>query len=221
LARLGPSFGAAAICLGLPGAATLGWHHSAHRRQHPRRAQAADAPSAGTMRRCRVNAIVQGMGRRRRRHVTSDSHRRSSKSSRRNRQLDGARPWCWIPAAVRCNDAIALGRRWRGLGAMRTTVGVLVRSQSDASVNAPAFVPRRLVRVDVRAFLLLSGKHALPCRTARACPRPPDLDGRSRRRREGGELFRGGSDDRGAGHRASRQIHLRHGRRRRLCCRSR
>ena len=109
------------------------------------------------------------------------------------------------------NDSIALGRRFRSLGAL-TTVGVSVRTQTAhgerASVTPEAYCESMCV------FLLLSGKtRYVP--DGGACPRAPDLDGRPRRRRQGRELHRAGPDDRRARHRPSRQIHLRHGRRRR------
>ena len=66
-----------------------------------------------------------------------------------------ARPSCWIPAAVRSTTSIALGRRWRNLGAL-TTVGTSVQTRSAqgerASVAPGAYCESMCV------FLLLSGK---------------------------------------------------------------
>ena len=75
------------------------------------------------------------------------------------------------------NDAIALGRRWRSLGAL-TTVGISVENhtaQGDrASVMPDAYCESMCV------FLLLSGKtRYVP--DGRACQGASDLDGRPRR----------------------------------------
>ena len=90
-------------------------------------------------------------------------------------------------------------------------------SQSDCAGPAPECRAGSLLRVDVRVPAA-GGQDAL-CARRRACPRSPDLDGRPRRRRAGGQLHRAGPDDRRARHRPSCQVHLRHGRHRRSCCR--
>ncbi len=128
----------------------------------------------------------------------------------RGRDLDGA-TIVLDSSGGSVNDSIALGRRWRDLGLL-STVGISVQThtaQGDrASVDA-----RSLLRVDVRVPAAV-GQDALRARGG-ACPGAPDLDGRPRRRCQGRELQRAGPDDRRARHRAARQIHLRHGRRRR------
>ena len=73
----------------------------------------------------------------------------------RGRQLDGLDHRAGFPAAARSNDFIALGRRFRSLGAL-TTVGVTVVNQTPhgerASVMPEAYCELMCV------FLLLSGK---------------------------------------------------------------
>ena len=173
-------------------------------RRHPRRTQTADAFQLG-----RVPARTARAGSR----PSASSPRtvpRISRNSRAGASL-AAPPSCWIPAAARStipSRSAALpqprciddGRRQR-------------RNQTRAGR------PRQrgagsLLRVDVRVPAAV-GQDPLRARS-RACPRAPDLDGRSRRRRQGRQLHRAGPDDRRARHRPSRQIHVRHGRRRRF-----
>ena len=139
--------------------------------------------------------------------VTADSPKDFDEFAR-GRQLDGA-TIVLDSSGGSVNDSIALGRRWRDLGAL-TTVGISVADPHRAGRSCQ----RRaggLLRVDVRVPAAV-GQDALRARSG-ACPGASDLDGRPRRRRQGRELQRAGPDDRGTRHRPSRQIHLRHGRR--------
>ncbi|WP_029582030.1 hypothetical protein [Bradyrhizobium sp. URHD0069] len=138
--------GAAALCITLPGAiAVLGG--SAHagvtlqERKLPMRfSWVACQPN------CRGWVSAVGL-------VTADSPREFDEFAR-GRQLGGA-TIVLDSSGGSVNDSIALGRRWRSLGAM-TTVGVTVQTrtaQGDrASIKPEAYCESMCV------FLLLSGK---------------------------------------------------------------
>jgi len=136
-------FGATAICLALPGAiTTLG--NSAHaggtleeRKQPMHFKWNACQPD------CRGWVSAVGI-------VTSDSPREFEEFAR-DRQLAGA-TIVLDSSGGSVNDSIALGRKFRSLGAL-TTVGATVRSQGErASVAPEAYCESMCV------FLLLSGK---------------------------------------------------------------
>ena len=146
-----------------------------------------------------------------RRSASSQRIARGSSTNSPGIASSPARPSCWIPAAARSTIPSRSAARFRGLGAL-TTVGATVRTQTAQGERAQRGAGS-LLRVDVRVPAAV-GQDALRA-AGRACPRAPDLDGRSRRRRQGRKLHRAGPDDRGARHRPSRQIHLRHGRHRR------
>jgi hypothetical protein len=136
--------GAAALCIALPGVmATLGG--SAHagvtleERKLPMRfSWIACQPN------CRGWVTAVGI-------VTSDSPRDFDEFAR-GRQLGGA-TIVLDSSGGSVNDSIALGRRWRSLGAL-TTVGISVQTQpgTPASVAPEAYCESMCV------FLLLSGK---------------------------------------------------------------
>ncbi len=135
--------GATAICLALPGAiTTLG--NSAHaggtleeRKQPMHFKWNACQPD------CRGWVSAVGI-------VTSDSPREFEEFAR-DRQLAGA-TIVLDSSGGSVNDSIALGRKFRSLGAL-TTVGATVRSQGErASVAPEAYCESMCV------FLLLSGK---------------------------------------------------------------
>ena len=172
-------------------------------RRHPRRTQTADEVQMG-----RLPAGLQGLG-----HGRRHRHRGQPQGVRRirqGRQLGGA-TIVLDSSGGSVNDSIALGRRLRSLGAL-TTVGASMQTQTPQGERAQRGAGS-LLRVDVRVPAACRARPDT-CRRG-ACQRASDLDGRSRRRRQGRELYRAGSDDRGARHRSSRQIHLRHGRHRR------
>jgi hypothetical protein len=147
--------GAAALCITLPGAiAVLGG--SAHagvtlqERKLPMRfSWVACQPN------CRGWVSAVGL-------VTADSPREFDEFAR-GRQLGGA-TIVLDSSGGSVNDSIALGRRWRSLGAM-TTVGVTVQTrtaQGDrASIKPEAYCESMCV------FLLLSGKTRYVPETAR------------------------------------------------------
>jgi hypothetical protein len=68
-------------------------------------------------------------------------------------------------------DAIALGRRWRGLG-LRTTVGLVISSDERRDVLPDAYCESMCIPAAVGQHADRAGR--------RARPRTPDMDGRSR-----------------------------------------
>src|SRR5881396_4108517 len=138
--------GAAALCIALPGAVTtLGNSAQAgvtlEERKLPMRFNwVACEPN------CRGWISAVGI-------VTADSPREFDEFAR-GRQLGGA-TIVLDSSGGSVNDSIALGRRWRSLGAM-TTVGISVQSragQADRAIVKPeAYCESMCV------FLLLSGK---------------------------------------------------------------
>ena len=107
--------------------------------------------------------------------VTADSPRDFDEFAR-GRQLGGA-TIVLDSSGGSVNDSIALGRRWRNLGAL-TTVGISVQTQTlqgeRAIVTPEAYCESMCV------FLLLSGKtRYVPDECA--CQGASDLDGRPRR----------------------------------------
>jgi hypothetical protein len=138
--------GATALCIALPGA-TLTLGHSAHagttleERKLPMRfSWVACEPN------CRGWVSAVGI-------VTSESPADFDEFAR-GRHLDGATV-VLDSSGGSVNDAIALGRRWRGLGLM-TTVGISVENHTaqgdQASIIPDAYCESMCV------FLLLSGK---------------------------------------------------------------
>jgi hypothetical protein len=93
--------------------------------------------------------------------VTADSPRDFDEFAR-GRQLGGA-TIVLDSSGGSVNDAIALGRRWRNLGAL-TTVGTSV--QTNTAQRAPANTAAVAYCESICVFLLLSGK-------MRYCPRLP------------------------------------------------
>jgi hypothetical protein len=138
--------GAAALCITLPGAiAVLGG--SAHagvtlqERKLPMRfSWVACQPN------CRGWVSAVGL-------VTADSPREFDEFAR-GRQLGGA-TIVLDSSGGSVNDSIALGRRWRSLGAM-TTVGVTVQTRT-AQGDRPSIKPEAYCE-SMCVFLLLSGK---------------------------------------------------------------
>src|SRR5260370_24698621 len=151
-----PLVGVAALCIALPGVmATLGG--SAHagvtleERKLPMRfSWVACKPN------CRGWVSAVGI-------VTADSPREFDEFAR-GRQLGGA-TIVLDSSGGSVNDSIALGRRWRSLGAL-TTVGTSVQSETAqgdrASVSPEAYCESMCV------FLLLSGKRRYVPETAHA-----------------------------------------------------
>jgi hypothetical protein len=138
--------GAAAICLGLPGAiTTLGNSALADTTLEERK-----LPMHFSWVACKPNCKgwVSAVG-----TVTSDSPKNFDEFAR-DRQLDGATV-VLDSSGGSVNDSIALGRRFRGLGAM-TTVGVTVRTQTAQGERA-SVVPQAWCE-SMCVFLLLSGK---------------------------------------------------------------
>jgi hypothetical protein len=137
--------GAAALCLALPGVATPG--DSVHagigleERKLPMRfSWVACQPN------CRGWISAVGI-------VTADSSREFDEFAR-GRQLGGV-TIVLDSSGGSVNDSIALGRRWRNLGAL-TTVGVSVQTQSAQGVRA-SVAPEAYCE-SMCVFLLLSGK---------------------------------------------------------------
>src|SRR5712671_3677608 len=138
--------GAAALCIALPGVmATLGG--SAHagvtleERKLPMRfSWVACKPN------CRGWVSAVGI-------VTADSPREFDEFAR-GRQLGGA-TIVLDSSGGSVNDAIALGRRWRNLGAL-TTVGI--SAQTNTAQSAPANMAPVAYCESMCVFLLLSGK---------------------------------------------------------------
>ena len=137
------------------------WHRIAWRRchvrrsgacrRHPRRTQNADEFSwVACQPNCKgggsgwVNAV--GI-------VTADTPGDFDEFAR-GRQLGGA-TIVLDSSGGSVNDAIALGRRWRNLGAL-TTVGTSV--QTDTAPRAPAGIAPMAYCESICVFLLLSGK---------------------------------------------------------------
>jgi hypothetical protein len=140
--------GAAAICLGLPGAiTTLGNSALADTTLEERK-----LPMHFSWVACKPDCKgwVSAVG-----IVTSDSPKNFDEFAR-DRQLDGATV-VLDSSGGSVNDSIALGRRFRGLGAM-TTVGVTVRTQTAQGERA-SVVPQAWCE-SMCVFLLLSGKTA-------------------------------------------------------------
>ena len=139
-------FGAAAICLGLPGAVTplansaIAGSTLEERKLPMQFSWIACQPD------CKGWVSAVGI-------VTSDSPRTFEEFAR-NRQLDGA-TIVLDSSGGSVNDSIALGRRFRNLGAM-TTVGVTVRTQTAQGERA-SVVPHAWCE-SMCVFLLLSGK---------------------------------------------------------------
>ena len=137
--------GAAGLCIALPGAiATLGG--SAHagvtleERKLPMKfSWVACQPN------CRGWVSAVGI-------VTADSPRDFDEFAR-GRQLGGA-TIVLDSSGGSVNDSIALGRRWRNLGAL-TTVGI--SAQTNTAQSAPAMAPVAYCE-SMCVFLLLSGK---------------------------------------------------------------
>jgi hypothetical protein len=94
--------------------------------------------------------------------VTADSPRDFDEFAH-GRQLGGA-TIALDSSGGSVNDSIALGRRWRNLGAM-TTVGISV--QTDAAQGAPASIAPGADCESMCVFLLLSGKTRYVPETAR------------------------------------------------------
>src|ERR1700680_1097706 len=138
--------GATALCIALPGVvATLGG--SAHagvaldERKLPMKfSWVACQPS------CRGWVSAVGI-------VTADSPRDFDEFAR-GRELGGA-TIVLDSSGGSVNDSIALGRRWRGLGAL-TTVGISVQTQTAQGVRA-SVAPEAYCE-SMCVFLLLSGK---------------------------------------------------------------
>ncbi len=139
-------FGAVAICLGLPGAVTplansaIAGSTLEERKLPMQFSWVACQPD------CKGWVSAVGI-------VTSDSPRTFEEFAR-NRQLDGA-TIVLDSSGGSVNDSIALGRRFRNLGAM-TTVGVTVRTQTAQGERA-SVVPHAWCE-SMCVFLLLSGK---------------------------------------------------------------
>ena len=139
-------FGAAVICLGLPGAVTpLGNSALAGTTLEERK-----LPMQFSWVACQPDCKgwVSAVG-----IVTSDSPRNFDEFAR-DRQLDGA-TIVLDSSGGSVNDSIILGRRFRSLGAM-TTVGVTVRTQTAQGERA-SIVPHAWCE-SMCVFLLLSGK---------------------------------------------------------------
>ena len=138
--------GAAAICLALPGSVTpLGNSALAGTTLEERK-----LPMHFNWVACQPDCKgwVSAVG-----IVTSDSPKEFDDFAR-DRQLDGA-TIVLDSSGGSVNDSIALGRRFRGLGAM-TTVGVTVRTQTAQGERA-SVVPQAWCE-SMCVFLLLSGK---------------------------------------------------------------
>jgi hypothetical protein len=147
--------GAAAVCIALPGAiAVLGGSAQAGVTLEERK-----LPMKFSWVACQPNCRgwVSAVG-----VVTADSPREFDEFAR-GRQLGGA-TIVLDSSGGSVNDSIALGRRWRSLGAM-TTVGISVQSragQADRAIVKPeAYCESMCV------FLLLSGKTRYVPETAR------------------------------------------------------
>ena len=138
--------GAAALCIAMPGAIAV-FGGSAHagvaleERKLPMRfSWVACQPN------CRGWVSAVGI-------VTADSPREFDEFAR-GRQLGGA-TIVLDSSGGSVNDAIALGRRWRNLGAL-TTVGTSVRT--NTAQGAPASIAPVAYCESMCVFLLLSGK---------------------------------------------------------------
>src|SRR5260370_9296380 len=138
--------GATALCIALPGVlATLGGSAHAGVTLEERK-----LPMRFIWRACQPNCRgwVSAVG-----SVTADSPREFDEFAR-GRQLGGASIWL-DSSGGSVDDSIALGRRWRSLGAL-TTVGTSVQTETAqgdrASVSPEAYCESMCV------FLLLSGK---------------------------------------------------------------
>jgi hypothetical protein len=103
--------------------------------------------------------------------VTADSPRDFDEFAR-GRQLGGA-TIVLDSSGGSVNDAIALGRRWRNLGAL-TTVGISVGDQYRAE-HSCQHGARGALRIDVRVPASV-GQDALRARDC-PCPSASDLDG--------------------------------------------
>jgi hypothetical protein len=138
--------GAAAICLGLPGAVTTLGNSALAGTTLEERKLPMHFNWVACQPDCRGWVSAVGI-------VTSDSPKEFDEFAR-HRQLDGA-TIVLDSSGGSVNDAIALGRRFRGLGAM-TTVGVTVRTQTAQGERA-SIVPQAWCE-SMCVFLLLSGK---------------------------------------------------------------
>ena len=103
--------------------------------------------------------------------VTADSPRDFDEFAR-GRQLGGA-TIVLDSSGGSVNDSIALGRRWRNLGAL-TTVGISV--ETNTAQSAPANTAPVAYCESMCVFLLLSGKRRYVPETG-PCSRASDLDG--------------------------------------------
>jgi hypothetical protein len=137
-------FGVAALCIALPGAAPGGSAHAdatLEERKLPMRFKwVACQPD------CRGWVSAVGI-------VTADSPKDFDEFAR-GRQLDGA-TIVLDSSGGSVNDSIALGRRWRDLGAM-TTVGITI--QTHTAEGDRADVAPEAYCESMCVFLLLSGK---------------------------------------------------------------
>jgi len=137
---------AAALCIALPGLATMliGSAHAGvalEERKLPMKfSWVACQPN------CRGWVSAVGI-------VTADSPRDFEEFAR-GRQLGGA-TIVLDSSGGSVNDSMALGRRWRNLGAL-TTVGISV--QTNTAQGAPASMPPVAYCESMCVFLLLSGK---------------------------------------------------------------
>src|SRR5216110_2264948 len=138
--------GAAAVCIALPGAiAVLGGSAQAGVTLEERK-----LPMKFSWVACQPNCRgwISAIG-----IVTADSPRDFDEFAR-GRQLGGA-TIVLDSSGGSVNDSIALGRRWRNLGAL-TTVGVSV--QTNIAQGAPASIAPVAYCESMCVFLLLSGK---------------------------------------------------------------
>ena len=157
--------GATALCLALPGAITTLGNSAYAGGTLEERKQPMQFNWVGCQPDCKGWVSAVGI-------VTADSPKAFDDFAR-DRQLGGA-TIVLDSSGGSVNDAIALGRRFRSLGAL-TTVGATVRKAGRTRASGAG----SLLRVDVRVPAACGQD---PIRADHgACPRTPDLDGRSRR----------------------------------------
>ena len=160
--------GATAFCLALPGAITTLGNSAYAGGTLEERKQPMQFKWVGCQPDCKGWVSAVGI-------VTADSPKAFDEFAR-DRQLGGA-TIVLDSSGGSVNDAIALGRRFRSLGAL-TTVGATVRTQTAQGERARRGAGS-LLRVDVRVPAAC-GQDPIRADDG-ACPRTPDLDGRSRR----------------------------------------
>ena len=169
--------GAAALCIVLPGMVTpLGGSARAGASLEERKLPMRFS-WVGCQPNCRGWVSAVGI-------VTADTPKDFDEFAE-GRQLDGA-TIVLDSSGGSVNDAIALGRRWRSLGAL-TTVGISLRESYRAGRPRQRHA-RGLLRVDVRVSAAVGQDALRAC--GRACQGASNLDGRPRRRRQGCELHR-------------------------------